>query len=642
MTHDRRERDTLDPPVVDTDASGAARDTVAADGGTTDLVGTEQSLRYARSLGALSRLARQTATDDGRLDRGDVADAVESFLRTPEPGIGYRSGLRIAAQLLTRVNVARGQIGDVTIHCEPEAELIHWTLTAGSEAATQLSQQAFSFCLGRAAWRQIIRSRVETDGASVPLTDRQLSTMADRATDRDSVELFVRVLRDRDLEGDARSLLKQYFETSSGREESLTVLRAARSLGHTEEYRRRLRATVARWHPDDGVDRLSQLVTLARDEQFYDELLGAVERYLASAEWETLPPDKRPLLTAAVEALIRRDGTGDSEALTLYRRHLYHTESLDGIGPELFSVAEKQDDDTVASNVLDTYELSSETYEESPADAELAARAAEHDGRSDEAFEIWHTLLDTAPTVRRFDAALQNRLSVLALSDAEELVDQFESFTDDPARLVAYRVQVAQHRDRHRRVVGLVEDLDELSSLPERLQTTITEAYVRSLSEMGRWSEMLTALDDTTVVDRDLERFYRRVATAMQFVNDAPGAADSEEAVDTVERLLTAPLDASQLRFVLNLGIVGGIVDGVRSAGTNDEERLDVIEGLLEILVALHAERMIDALDAAGVPTDQYREKLADVDPRRGGRQLLSTLDRELGHEGITTTNDNR
>jgi hypothetical protein len=124
----------------------------------------------------------------------------------------------------------------------------------------------------------------------------------------------------------------------------------------------------------------------------------------------------------------------------------------------------------------------------------------------------------------------------------------------------------------------------------------------------------------------------------MQFGIGAGDSLDGTTAVDMVERLLTEPMDMEQLKLLLNLGVTGQVADRVRSEYPAEKDRLDVVEGMVEILISLHAERLIDEFDARGIDTDEFERSLAETDLRRGGSQLLSTLEREARREGITET----
>lgn len=621
--------DTVDPPVD----GGVGR----TDGGT---VPTADSLAYSRSLRRVAEAERKTARSEA-VDRSELLQAVRSFLSAPHTGAAYRSGLRATAQLIVRGGLPASELGDVTVDRDPEAELIAWLLANNAGSDPELSAEAFAFCRRRDEWFRVLETAVRRDGASVALADdRLVELLSDERTGL-PIERRLRLLLDRDLRDPASELLAERIESPVRPRESVATVRIAEELGFDEAVTELVGTGLRRWRRDDDVDELVGLAELGRREGLYDEVLCAVERWSRGADEGAIPAERRSLLAATVDALIHREGTGASDALTFYRRHLYPADSLDGIGPDLYEVADEAGEDSIAEDVLDAYgPVDASADVEDPRNAVMAARAAERRDRWDDAYEIWTRVVETDPTVDRFRRAIENRLRVLAVEEATELIDRLEAFDDDAAVADSYRVRLADARNAHRRVVDILADTDAPFDLPEPHSSAVTTAYVKALAETGQWDRLRTFLADADRVTGDSERFYRTVAELMRFANGAADAVDGVEAADATERLLTSPLTPAQLELVLNLGVAGRVADEIRASHPAATDRLDVIEGLVEILVSLHAERLIDALDERGVSTAEYEEMLADVDLRRGGRQLLSTLNREARAEGLSLTND--
>ncbi|TKX74748.1 hypothetical protein EXE46_07740 [Halorubrum sp. GN11_10-6_MGM] len=620
--------DTVDPPD-----GGLVR----TDGGT---VPTADSLVYSRSLRRIVEAERETARSE-TADRSELIQAVRSFLSAPHTGAVYRSGLRATAQLIVRGGFSASELGDVTVDRDPESDLIAWLLANNAGTDPELSSAAFAFCRRRDEWFRILETAVRRDGASVALSDdRLVELLADERTEI-PIERRLRLLLDRDLRDPASELLAARIESSVDSRESVETIRIAEELGFHDAVTTLVGTGLRRWRRGDDVDELVGLTELGRREGLYDEVLCAVERWSRGADEWTIPAAHRPLLAATVDSLIHREGAGASDALIFYRRHLYPADSLDGIGPDLYEVADEFGDASVAEDVLDAYGPVDATADISdPRDAVMAARAAERRDRWDDAYDLWTRVIETDPTVDRFRRAIENRLRVLAVEEATDLIDRLEAFDDDAAVADSYRVRLADARNAHRRVVDILADTDGPFELPEPHYSAVTTAYVKALAETGQWNRLRSFLADADRVDGDSERFYRTIAELMQFANDAADAVDGVEAADATERLLTSPLTPAQLELVMNLGVAGRVADEIRASYPAATGRLDVIEGLVEILVSLHAERLIDALDDRGVSTAEYEEMLADIDLRRGGRQLLSTLNREARAEGLSLTND--
>lgn len=620
--------DTVDPPEGD----GRVR----ADGGA---VPTADSLAYSRSLRRLAEAERETARS-ADVDRSVLVQTVRSFLSAPHTGGAHRSGLRAAAQLIVRGGFSATELGDVTADRDPESDLIAWLLANNGGSDPTLSEEAFAFCLEREEWVRVIETAVRRDGASVALDDEQLvELLADDDTEL-PVESRLRVLLDRDLRDAASELLADRIAESADPRESVVTIRIADDLGFDEAVTTLVGTGLRRWRREDEADELVGLAELGCREELYDEVLCAVERWSRGADEGAIPTDRRRLLAAAVDALIHREGAGASDAMTFYRRHLYPADSLYGIGPDMYEVADEAGEESIAEDVLDAYgPVDASGDVEDPRDATMAARAAERRDRWDDAHEIWMRVLEIKPTAERFQRAIENRLRVLAVEDARELIERLEGFDGDTDVANSYRVRLADARNAHRRVVDLLADTDDPFELPDPHRSAVTTAYVKALAETGQWDRLRTFLTDADRVDGESRRFYRTLAELMRFANGAADAADGVEAADATERLLTAPLTPDQLELVLNLGVTGRVTDEIRASHPAATDRLDVIEGLVEILVSLHAEQLIDALDDRGAPTEEYEEMLAEVDLRRGGRQLLSTLNREARAEGLTLTN---
>lgn len=597
----------------------------------------EESRTYSDVLATLNELDRQLSSDS--IDRGRLVQAIRQYVSMEYHGGGYVSGLTKAARLIQHGDVTTDEVSDVAVSVEPYDEILRWSLHAnGTQSVDPLSEEAFAFCADRAELRRFLLGAVDRERSDVGLTDEQVVTLAERSTRPYPVVSLTETLRERGLPDQARAVMSRYFESLTGVSESVRLLRIASELEMTEVYRDRLRASLNRWQPGDGVDRLESLVDLGREAQLYDSVLLAVKRWLRANDRETVPEERRGLLAAAVAALLRGERTGRRDAIILYRQHLYPSTRLYGLGVDVYEAATSQGDDDVAADVLDAYDTESFVPGESDVETgKMAARAAEHDNRWDDAFDIWRQLLEDEPSRELFERAIENRLTVAEVEAAEAIVDRFDDWTDEPLRSAAYRARVANRRGNYRRVVDVVESTDGVFELDSSDVERVATAYVQALAEQGWWDDLADFLADTDSIDRNVHRFYQRVAELMQFAA-GDGSMDGTTAIDVAERLLTAPMELEDLELLLNLGVTRQVADRIRSEYPAENDRLDVVEGLLEILVSLHAERLIDELGERGIDTEEFEQMFAETDLGRGGRQLLSTLEREARRAGITET----
>lgn len=612
---------------------------VQCDGGVPDrTIPIQESVSRSKHLERLAELER---TDPQEVDKEEVVRSVRGFLSTTYSGSAHCTGLRIAAKLIVTHGLTRDQLGEVSIEHEPQTEVVRWALENNEKDATHLSDSTVDFCCERREWRRILLAAVVRSGEWVALEDDQLVTLSKHVPIQERTDLLLDPLLARGLEDTAADHLEQYFEYTDDKKEPPGRLQTTSSLGFEKAYLSRLEVSLNRWRVEDDVDTLEQLVELGRREELYDEVLSAVERWLWSADSEPTVSGKHHLLAAAVEALLCREGTGEREAVILFKRYLSSAESLTGVEPELFDAAEEAGEQPVVEDVLDAYESKPRDDLGRADEFRIAARSAERHGRWEEAYELWQRAIEEDPNDDVYERAIENRLHIREIDEADRLVDQFREFTEKVVEATAYQVRIAKTRGDYRRVVGLVEDSEEVLTLPEPLGLEVTEAYVQSLANLGRWEVLHTFLEERDTAEDGLNRFYHWIATLKRFTDGAVEDVDGNDALDIAERLFTAPLTTDQLRFVLNVGIAGELADEIRGSYPEETDRLLVVEGLAEILISLHAERLIDALNAEGIRTDKHEEMLADIDLRRGGRQLLSTLDREARREGVITNANN-
>lgn len=631
---------THSPPETWADNRGTYR--LVPDGGTqSKRITTDESIQYSRSLERLSNVARATFADRPTPDDDTLVQSIRSFLTQPYTGSAYRSGLRAAIHIATEAELTPNQFEGIEIERSPEASLFRWTLENNTGSNPELPSDAFEFCMDRAEWRTLLENLVVRDRAAAGLSDGQVTELFDAQAPVKRPGPFVETLRARDRADEARTILEVYFEETTDSQESAAVLAAAKELGIESGNKERIRASLHRWRPDDGVGELASLVKLGRDERLHNAILMAVERWLRTFDDGPVPDEHRALLTAAVDALVHREGKGNAEAILLYRRYLYPADSLLGIGPDLYDVATAVGDDEVASDVLAAYDLEeSASSFDNIDDAVLKARVMERREAWADAYDIWQEILDRSPSEEFFIQAIENRLQVLELDDAADLIDELAAKTDAAHIAEAYRVRVAEARGDYRRVIDLVDKTPAVVELSDDHAEPVAGAYLDSLAEDGRWSDLREFLESSDFVSGEQRRFYANVAQLMEFAKEAPDTIDGATAVEKLEQLLTAPLTTEQLEFLLNLGVTQQVANRVRTDAPDGGDRLEVVEGLVEILVSLHAERLIELLDEHGVRTDDYEEMLADVDLRRGGRQLLSTLNRDIRRQGISTNTD--
>lgn len=629
-------------PQPETGADNRDTHRIVPDGGVQSIsIPTDESTQYSRSLEQLSNVARLTFADGPTPDDGTLVGAIRSFLTQSYTGSAHRSGLRAAIHVATEAELTPDQFEDIEIAQSPEASLFRWTLENNTGSTPELPADAFEFCMVRDEWQTLLVNLVVRDRAAVGLSDGQLTELFDAQAPIKRPVPFVETLRARGRADEARAILEVYFEETTGTQESAVVLAAAKELGIESGNRERIRASLHRWRPDDGVGELTSLVKLGREERLHNAILMAIERWLRTLDDGPVSDEHRTLLTAAVDALVHRDGTGNSEAVLLYRRYLYPAESLQGIGPDLYNVATEVGDDEVASDVLTAYDLEESASSFDNIDnAVLKARVMERREAWADAYELWQEILDHSPSEEFFGQAIENRLQVLELDNAADLIDKLAAETDAAHLAEAYRVRVAEARGDYRRVIDLVDKTPEVLELSDNHAEPVAEVYLESLAEDGRWSDLREFLESSDLVSGEQRRFYANVAHLMEFAKEASDTIDGATAMEKLEQLLTAPLTTEQLEFLLNLGVTQQVANRVRTDAPDGGDRLEVVEGLVEILVSLHAERLIELLDEHGVRTDDYEEMLADVDLRRGGRQLLSTLNRDVRRQGISTNTD--
>jgi tetratricopeptide (TPR) repeat protein len=598
-----------------------------------------QSLTYSRSLRALTEFDRRVTSQGETVSSERVVEVLTDFLSPPQGGGGYVSGLFLVGRLVVECQITAAEFDATSVDREPQRELIAWLSEAHGEGEwSGLSSQATDFCLEKREWRQLALQALTTSDAPVQLSDDQLLQFARRWMDGSQVDPIVDRLRSRGLTGTAEEVFESYLQQTADPAEPVRILEIARELEFESEFHRRLKVSLVRWRPTDSVDRLRGLTRLGREAETYDEVLLAVNRWLRNRSQETVPEGREPIIIAGIEALLHRENLGDKEAINLYKEYLSPPESgsMRGVGPDLYDVAEAVGEQTVMDDVLSTYEGAEiDPTETPPREAELAAKVAEQNERMDRAFKIWETLLEATPTRERFRRAVENRIAVRRLETASDLVEELTTEVEDELLVHGYRTLIADARGDYRRVVDFVEEDESVVEPDAALADKVSRVYIKALSDLGRWDEMETFLDQAEFVDQSLRRFYLHVAKLMRFANEESDAVDGREAADILERLLVSPMTTEQLQLLLNLNIVRRVSSRIRGSFPEVSDRVDVSQGLVEILVSLHAERLIDSLKEAGVDTDEFERNLSETDLRTAGAQLLSTLDREARREGL-------
>ncbi|GAB3413972.1 hypothetical protein GCM10027435_08540 [Haloparvum alkalitolerans] len=598
----------------------------------------EGSREYATALDRLTRLDRQLGSDPESLDRPAVVQAVDRFLRVDYRGGGYASGLVEAARLIVEFRLGAEDLPDVDVPRSPHDDLLDWCLTAGrGDASGGLDADRFEFCMARSEWRRLLLRTVAIHGASVPLTDDQIARLSTLDVGSVPVVPVARALRERGRPDAAADLVAEALDARTSLRTPVPLLAVADDLGLEERFRRHLRGSLNRWEPEQGVDRLESLVEFGRRAECYPEIVLAVERWLRECEPDPADIDGR-LIAASIEALLCGTDTGREDALELYRTYLFPAAELFDVGPELFEAADAAGRREIATDVLTAYDA--DTYVSGESDREtgmMAARAAETDERWHDAFDVWAALLEDHPDPAVCRNAVENRLRVGDLETAEEYVERLEEEFGQEVRAARFLMRIGSRRNNARRVVEVAESTDGVfPDASEDDAEAVATAYVESLAGLGRWERLESFLEDDAALSNRDRRFYDRLSRLMQYVQEDGAAVDGQTAVDVTERLLAAPIDTSELQLLLNLGVVRKVADRVRTEHPDLEERLDVVEGLVDILVSLHAERFIDELSEAGVDTDGFERNLAESDLRRGGRQLLTELEREARRAGIT------
>jgi tetratricopeptide (TPR) repeat protein len=555
-------------------------------------------------------------------------------MTTAWTGSGYVSGLYLAGRLILDYDLTAADLSsELAVRREPQDELLAFVLHRNNtQRGLALSDRAFRYCLGRQEWAELLAQTIaQTEGTS-ELTDDQIEALADCAETPGQLLLFTRSLQDRGQIEVARDLLTAHLDGRVGTAETAEVLEHAHEIDLLDQISDRLRASLNRWRPEDDVAELERLATLGCEHAEYDAVVRATRRWLRATEGNISGPH-RVLVAYGIKALIRRQGPGEVDAIHLYREYLYPADSLYGLGDELYRAAEALDATDVIDDIHQVYDSESS---EKVTDSKLAARVAEDNGEWDRAFRIWEEILEADGSREVLESAIENRLAVSSLADAEQLVERFES-EGYRQYANAYKIRIAAIRGNARKAVDIAQRDDSVFTLDSLIRTQITEDYVQCLAELRRWDTIESFLHDSTELDSRVHRFYRRLSTLMRFIGEDSSSLVGDEAVDLLERLLTSPLDTDELQLLLNLDVVGQIDNRLRSSYPNAYDRMDVIRGLTEILVTLHAERLIDALSGAGVNTAEFEQRLAETGLGRGGRQLLSELSREARRAGVTT-----
>lgn len=598
----------------------------------------ESSREYAAALERLTRLDRRLRSGAEAPERQEAVQCVGRFLRLEYRGGGYVSGLVAAARLIVEFRMDTEDVPEVDVPRSPHDTLVDWCLEASTSGDSDgLGADDFDFCLARSEWRRLLLRAVEIHGASVPLTDDQLVRLSTLDVESVPVVPVANALRERERSDAASDLVADALDDGPSLRTPVPLLVVAADLGLDDRFRRHLRGSLNRWAPDESVDRLESLVDLGRREELHGEIVLAVERWLRECEPDPADDNGR-LVAASIEALLRGTDIGREDALELYRRYLFPASELFDIGPDVFEAANAAGRREIATDVLTAYDA--ETYVPGESDLEtgvMAARAAERDDRWHDAFDVWSALLEDHPDPDACRTAVENRLRVGDLETATEYVERLEEEFGRDVLAARFLMRIAARRNNGRRVVEIAESTDGVfvGTADDAADADVAMAYVESLAGLGRWERLESFLADETALANTDRRFYERLAKLMQYVGEESSDGDGRSALDVTERLLAAPVETSELQLLLNLGVVRKVADRVRTEHPDLEDRLDVVEGLVEILVSLHAERFIDGLSEAGIDTERFERDLAEADLRRGGRQLLTELEREARRAGI-------
>jgi len=599
----------------------------------------EDSREYAAILERLTELDRRLRSNPESLERSQVVQCVREYLALDYQGGGYLSGLVKAVRLIVHYQIETNDLSGFNVPRSPHEELIEWCLSLDRGGGSEpLDSDHFEFCLDRSEWHQVLIRAMESHGAKVPLTDDQLVRLSTADIDSLSVVHTASILEEREQSDAATKLIERAFDSTTSLQTPVPLLEAATNLGLEQQFRRHLRGSLNRWGPDQGVARLESLVELGRQEELYSEIVLAVERWLRECEPQPTDENGR-LIAASIEALLRGTDTGRDDALELYQRYLYPADDVFDIGSDLFEAADAAGRPEISEDVLAAYNTDSFVPGESDLETGMmAAKSAEQSDHWHDAFDIWSTLLEEYDDPLVCRNAIENRLRSGDLETAEEYIDKLEDKLGGGAGVARYSIRVADRRNNARRVVETVDSTDDLFDDSSDEAEDVAMAYVESLASLGRWGRLESFLEDEQSLRKKDHRFYERLAKLMQYVQEDGASVDGQTAIDITERLLSAPVETSELQLLLNLGVVRKVADRVRKERPDLEERLDVVEGLVEILVSLHAERFIDELQKADVDTEQFEQNLSEADLRRGGRQLLTDLEREARRAGLTKT----
>jgi len=606
-------------------------DRLWADGGTSlEPPPLEQSRAFSGTLQELNRAIRTLYSESDSLPRTRAIELTNDFLSHEYTGGGYVSGLVKAAQLIVHFEIQDDDITNRNVLHSPEDTLIAWCLELDDRATDNpLGDTEFAYCLNRSEWQEILIASVDIHGPSVPLSTDQITRLSGSDTDAVSIVQFASILQERGSDNQARQLLQDDLESRPSLQIPLDFLELAAELNLEDHFRQYLRGSLIRWHPDDGIDRLASLVEMAREESLYAEIIVSIERWLRDTD-QSPDPDNTQLIAALIEALLKHKETGREDALELYRTHIYPSEELYGIGSSVFEAATESGQEAVADDIIAAFDPDSFVPGESDKETGImAARVAEHEDRWYGAFEIWTSLLEETSDQSICQHVIDNRLQANTLDRIEEFIDQLEEEFGAKTQANRYRILVRNRRNNHRAVIDLVDSTEDVFATSSAEARELAMAYVDSLVDRNKWGELESFLEESELLPKKDHRFYTRLAKLVQFLDDEPSSIDGQSAIETTERLLTAPMKTTELTHLMDLGVVRKVAEKVRKNNPTLEDRLDVVEGLVEILVSLHAERLIDQLTAAGKDTEQFERNLSEADLRRGGRGLLTELKRE-------------
>lgn len=596
-----------------------------------DASGQHESLGYTRLLKQLTELKH---ADVEEVKKADAAAVVDQFLSSTSTGVAFGSGVRSSVELILQHELSSADV-DVGVKREPMREITEWFLgRSTSPDFPELSSDAFEYCLSRREWTTLLRRAVVQDEHRNGLSDEQLQRLADGPLSSEEVLAFIDIFETLDQHQEARNTVERYFTSRTDHREPAQLLRRAIDLAYKgnsekfdEQVTERVTASLRQWTPNDNETELELLASLGCERGCYDEVLLAVTRWLRHHGEEPCPKERRDIVARGIEALLEREGRGDVEAIAMYRRHL-SSDTHYGIEGALYRAAVVAGDTQLTEDLLDS--CVSHANQRQPIDEELQAEADERDGRFDTAFDVWTRRWESDNDETALERMIKNRLLAGDPQRANGYIDELPNDT----RRKRYQVQTESARRNFREVIALVETDETLLESTGESGNDIGTAYVEALVSLGRWDELASHFDGRSTTER--EYLYEQLTELELFITDESDRFTEMEAVDQVERLLSEQMPTQFLEQLLELNTVGRLFDRVSSGEA--KARVEVATELFEILISLHAERLLDTLPREDA--DQFKTELEEMSFGQGSSRLLGRLRRRATESG-TQINDN-